>query len=205
MTPRPKRNRRIGRPPFASAFTPEGAGEKGGSPVILSYDEYEAIRLADYEGMSQVDAAREMDVSRPTFTRIYERARYKVACALTESVVLMIEGGHVKFLENWYACDQCGSSFGVKTDVEATACKVCGSSAIRLLNKASEDKHQRPMRGRGGKGKEGFCVCPGCEKNYPHEAGIPCRIKVCPDCNISLVRAGSGHHLSILNKKNKNN
>jgi len=61
----------------------------------MSLDEFEAIRLADLEGYYQEDAGFRMQVSRPTFSRIIESARRKVADALTHGKVLRIEGGPV--------------------------------------------------------------------------------------------------------------
>ena len=49
---------------------------------VLTKDEIEAIRLADFEGLYQEDAAKEMEVSRPTFSRILNSARKKIANAL---------------------------------------------------------------------------------------------------------------------------
>ena len=50
--------------------------------VLLTLDEYEAIRLADLEGLYQEQAATRMNVSRQTFGRIVEAARRKVADVL---------------------------------------------------------------------------------------------------------------------------
>ncbi len=49
---------------------------------VLTKDEIEAIRLADFEGLYQEDAASQMEVSRPTFSRILNNARKKIANAL---------------------------------------------------------------------------------------------------------------------------
>ena len=65
--------------------------------IVLSLDEYEAIRLADNEGLYQEKAAVAMGTSRQTFARILDAAHKKVAMALVESRPLLIEGGNVKF------------------------------------------------------------------------------------------------------------
>lgn len=41
-----------------------------------------------------------------------------------------------------------------------------------------------------GLGIGGFCVCPGCGKRVPHERGMPCTQRQCPDCKIALTREG---------------
>ena len=71
--PRPKQDRKISIPPLMKGFKPFGIPRRMLSSVSLLYDEYEAIRLLDYEGMNQDQAAVQMNVSRPTLTRIYEK------------------------------------------------------------------------------------------------------------------------------------
>lgn len=68
-------------------------GMQGYETVMLSVDEFEAIRLNDLEKMDQKDAAGEMDVSQPTFSRIIESARAKVADAIVNGKEIRIEGG----------------------------------------------------------------------------------------------------------------
>ena len=58
-------------------------------------DEFEAIRLADLEGLYQEDAADRMGISRQTFGRIVASAHAKVAEALVKGKALKIEGGAV--------------------------------------------------------------------------------------------------------------
>ena len=65
----------------------------------MRLDEYEAIRLADYEGLRQEDVARHLGVSRPTVSRILASGRRKLAMSITEGMALFIEGGPVKLLE----------------------------------------------------------------------------------------------------------
>ena len=65
-----------------NCFKPCGMPRHNLDYEILSKDEIEAIRLADFEGLYQEDAAREMEVSRPTFSRILNSARKKIANAL---------------------------------------------------------------------------------------------------------------------------
>ncbi|MBE5962128.1 MAG: DUF134 domain-containing protein [Lachnospiraceae bacterium] len=62
--------------------------------VTISVDELEALRLCDFEGMDQEDAAKRMEVSRGTFQRILYAARSKSAEALCEGKGIVIEGGN---------------------------------------------------------------------------------------------------------------
>lgn len=59
--------------------------------VILRHDEIESLRLADYEGLYQEEAARRMNISRPTFSRIVAEARKKVADAILNGKMILIE------------------------------------------------------------------------------------------------------------------
>jgi len=76
-------------------FKPAGIPARNLEKIVMSLDEFEAIRLADLEGYYQEEAAGRMQVSRPTFSRIVEAARRKVADALMHGKVLQIEGGPV--------------------------------------------------------------------------------------------------------------
>lgn len=93
---RPKQCRRIKFLPQMSGFKPFGIPRSVTEEVTLQYDEYEAIRLLDYEGLLQEEAAEQMNISRPTLTRIYAKARRTVAEAFVEGKSLVIEGGHVE-------------------------------------------------------------------------------------------------------------
>jgi predicted DNA-binding protein (UPF0251 family) len=54
-------------------------------------DEYEAVRLADYEGLTQSTAAKSMNISQPTFNRIVGNARKKIAEAIVKGKALRID------------------------------------------------------------------------------------------------------------------
>jgi predicted DNA-binding protein (UPF0251 family) len=64
--------------------------------VVMTLDEFEALRLADLEQLYHERAAEQMHVSRPTFSRIIDSARAKVADALVHGKALRIEGGPVQ-------------------------------------------------------------------------------------------------------------
>lgn len=70
----------------------------------LTLDEFEALRLADYEGLYHEQAAKEMGISRATFGRILEEARKKVASAIVNGHAFLIEGGPVTFHEHGRGC-----------------------------------------------------------------------------------------------------
>ncbi len=61
--------------------------------IVMSHDQLEALRLADVEKMEQVEAAKLMNISRSTFSRLIAEARTISATALTKGWALKIEGG----------------------------------------------------------------------------------------------------------------
>lgn len=63
--------------------------------VELAADELEAIRLADFEGLYQEQAAEQMGVSRQTFGLIIGRARKKTADALAHGKAICVENSSV--------------------------------------------------------------------------------------------------------------
>lgn len=105
--PRPKHCRRIVAPPLMQGYKPFGISAADSEPVILHFDEYEAIRLLDYEGLLQEQAAERMNVSRSTLTRIYEQARHSIASAFVAGRMIVIEGGNVEFGKDWFRCKKC--------------------------------------------------------------------------------------------------
>ena len=145
---RPKKNRHVGSPPRFSRFKPVQVPIMDLEPVILSLDEYEAIRLADYKGLDQADASKLMGISRPTFTRLVEKARFKIADFLINGKSLQIEGGVVHFVGNRIRCLSCGLIIeqDINDDV-ITKCPECGSK--NLQNLAEQFGHGRCCQRRG--------------------------------------------------------
>ena len=98
--PRPMRFRRVSFEPTINYFKPAGVRMRLLEDVTLAVDELEAVRLKDYEGKDQTEAAKSMDVSQPTFQRIYESARKKIADVLINGKALRIEGGNYRFIDH---------------------------------------------------------------------------------------------------------
>jgi len=90
---RNKKSRIVKYNPEVNYFKPRGIPMFDLEEVILTVDEREALRLADYLGMSHEEAGQEMGVSRATFGRILEKARKIVADAMINGKAIMIEGG----------------------------------------------------------------------------------------------------------------
>lgn len=89
---RPRKFRIVRQDPKISQFSPRG---RPGRPdeAELTRDELEAVRLADYIGMPQKEAARSMRVSQQTFSRIIRRARKLIADGLVGGKIIRIQGG----------------------------------------------------------------------------------------------------------------
>ncbi|MDD5129435.1 MAG: DUF134 domain-containing protein [Candidatus Omnitrophica bacterium] len=96
---RPKKTRWVKCAPGQRCFKPRCKPLSKLQGVLISLDEFEAIRLADLEGLKQVAAATLMHVSRPTFSRIVASARKKIADGLVNIKVIKIEGGCCKIIK----------------------------------------------------------------------------------------------------------
>lgn len=120
---RPKQHRKVDAPPLMKGYKPFGIPRSALEAVILNFDEYEAIRLLDYEGLLQEQAAERMNVSRPTLTRIYLNARRSLAKAFVEGKMILMEGGNVEFDQEWYRCKRCHKLVG--ESVHPLKCKYC--------------------------------------------------------------------------------
>ena len=133
--PRPKQFRKIVSPPIMVGFKPFGIPRKELESVIMSFDEYEAVRLLDYEGLMQEQAAERMNVSRPTLTRIYENARKTIARAFVECKMIVIEGGNVEFEREWFRCRKCHKLVeGLENHKPCRNCVSYGNDELTPIN-----------------------------------------------------------------------
>lgn len=119
-------------PPKVEGFKPFGVPMKNLEPVILLFEEYEAIRLIDYENLIQEEAAERMGVSRPTITRIYESARRNMATAFVEGKAILIQGGHFISNDYWYRCNDCKEVMITMKPI--VRCRKCQSDNLIALN-----------------------------------------------------------------------
>jgi predicted DNA-binding protein (UPF0251 family) len=137
--PRPKLIRKISKLPHFKGFRPIGI-EENGHVVVLNYEEYEAIKLSDYQMLGQFCASEIMGVSRPTYTRIYEVARRKIAKAFTEGLPIVFEGGKVYFDSEWFSCSSCGCMFNHHKEGLPERCSLCGSADVKQFPWDSKNK-----------------------------------------------------------------
>jgi predicted DNA-binding protein (UPF0251 family) len=144
--PRPIKKRIVDQPPLYTSFKPAGVRRIGLLQVALALDEYEALRLADYLHMDHEEAAVEMEISRPTFTRLLEKAREKLSSFIIEGKELRIGGGSIHFRENVMNCSDCGHMFKIEFSEEPARCPNCGSA--NLLDRAGGFGHGQCCRNR---------------------------------------------------------
>lgn len=91
--PRPRIRRNVCCLPAINEFVPIREDGIQSEIVVITVDEYEAIRLIDNEGLSQEECSDNMNVARTTAQQIYAGARKKIAHALVEGLPIRIEGG----------------------------------------------------------------------------------------------------------------
>jgi len=143
---RPEKKRIVKQPPLYCGFKPVGMPIRTLSEVNFSLDEYEAIRLADHLDMEHSEAAIEMEISRPTFSRLIERARKKIAEFIIEGKYLQIDGGNIHFRGNIIKCNSCGHMFNITFEKNITKCPACDST--NLIDMAGNFGHGRCCRNK---------------------------------------------------------
>ena len=151
---KPKKERQVQHPPSVVYFKPQGVPMVDLDQIVLNVDEYEAIRLVDYEGHDQEGAAKKLGISRPTCARIIGDAHKKIAEAITLGKAIRIEGGSYVFLKNRTRCRACGNIWEVNTktfDDEKISCPRCSSVQCADPGKMAGGRG-RGRRWAGGKG-----------------------------------------------------
>jgi len=122
---RPRKCRWVEMEPGVTFFKPQGIPLRGLQQTVISVDELEAMRLADYLELTQEEVAKRMQVSRPTVTRMLARAHRAVADALVHGKAIRIEGGDYRLNLN-QPCGACGQSRTPSEGQDLLAsCTVC--------------------------------------------------------------------------------
>jgi len=156
---RPKCCRRVAGQPACVIFKPAGIPASALDEIVLSMDEFEAIRLADFDGLYHEQAAEKMNVSRQTFGRIIEAARHKVAQVLVKGLALRIEGGEIEMAEvRKFKCYDCQHTWEIPYGTgRPGGCPACQSANV---HRAVEDRgfatggRRRMGQGRGCRGMQ---------------------------------------------------
>lgn len=152
--PRPVKFRRVDFIPKVASFKPVGVPMSNIDEVSLSIEEAEAIRLKDLEGLQQEDCAERMRISRPTFHRVLESARGKLADALINGKAIRIEGGRFEMARRRFRCGNDGTEWDVIFEKMISgspqSCPQCHSSNVHPVMPAGFGGRGRgPRTGRG--------------------------------------------------------
>jgi predicted DNA-binding protein (UPF0251 family) len=128
--PRTRRLRKIVAPPKFKGYKPYGCADRNKEYIELLYEEYEAIKLADFDLMNHHEACILMGVSRPTFARIYKSARRKIAMAFVKAKEIRAIYGNAYMDKNWFICNECNARFTIPEVLTEKNCPVCKSSKV---------------------------------------------------------------------------
>ncbi|MBI9100503.1 MAG: DUF134 domain-containing protein [Spirochaetaceae bacterium] len=71
-------------------FKPSGIPARDLEKTTLHLDEFEALRLCDYDGLSQIEAGEAMGISRGTIQRLLISGRKKIVDVLLHSKELIL-------------------------------------------------------------------------------------------------------------------
>jgi len=132
--PRQRQKRKMLEPPKFKGYKPFGVTRAKHEYIDLLFEEYEAIKLADYQLLNHKEAGQIMGVSRATFARIYENARRKIAEAMVETKQIRAVLGDVFFDLDWYLCNDCNERFTLKNHKNKENCPTCKSDDLVPLN-----------------------------------------------------------------------
>ena len=157
--PRPKHPRIIHAHPSVEGFRPGGKGQE--KEIILSVEEFEAIRLVDFEGLDQTKAADLMGISRQTFGRVLRSGRFTLSKALVKGLHLKVKGGCYKIRGNRHGHGQ-GNGLGNQRRRQGAGIeplesqqKSSGGNVMVENNRSNEQgtKNTPPQGGGAGQGK----------------------------------------------------
>ena len=153
--PRPPKKRMIKNIPEVKFFKPAGIPMRELSEINLSLEEVEAIRLKDVKNLTQEEAAKKMEVSRPTYQRILVSAREKIAQALIKGKAIRFQGGDYHLVRGTYRCLNCDHIFKLPGRrarrgrgrgrgrgnwiQNKNICPNCGETSVSYLNENEQD------------------------------------------------------------------
>jgi len=95
--PRPRKCRRVRFRPNITYFKPAGVRIVDLDEVVLTMEEFESVRLIDFENTEQTKAGKMMKISQPTLSRLLKSARKKISEAIIKGKAIRIEGGNYEF------------------------------------------------------------------------------------------------------------
>jgi len=150
--------RRVAFIPEITYFKPVGVPLRILDKVCLSVEEAEAIRLKDLEGLEQEECAQRMSISRPTFHRVLESARSKLADALLNGKAIRIEGGNFEMAMRRFRCinsHEWDVPFEVMVNEPPHSCPTCNTLNILPIQPLGFGWGRRGWARHRGKGTMG--------------------------------------------------
>ncbi len=137
---RPQKSRLVTIDPRISYFKPRGVPMIDLEQVELTVDGLEALKLADFLGMSHEEAGNQMGVSRATFGRIVEQARKTVAEALIHGKAINVEGGNYERVDPGanrpFTCNGCHHRWEEPPGRgRPKKCPSCGEKTLHRIGK----------------------------------------------------------------------
>lgn len=149
---RPDKCRLVGQAPRARIFKPAGIPARKLESVEIGLDEFEAVRLADLQGLYFDAAGAQMGLSRATFGRLVARARHKIADAIVHGKMLTLRGGHIKMKGiRVFLCESCQKPFEEPCGTgRPRACPHCGGDAFHRTDCPGDNggEHESERAGR---------------------------------------------------------
>lgn len=155
--PRPPICRRVEFLPQETFFKPAGVPMHCLEEVVLTAEELEALRLKNLEGLEQEECASRMNISRPTFQRIFTGAILKVTEALVKGKAIRIGGGNFQPAPLRYYCADCSHEWAAVPEGERNVCPHCAGRNVfckDCLRGTDGRGWGRCGRGRCGRQKE---------------------------------------------------
>lgn len=140
---RPKKCRLVDALPDVTYFKPAGIPLMFLSEVKLSIEEVEALRLKYLENLEQVEGAKRMGVSRPTFQRVMASAHKKVADAILNGKAIRIEGGNYHLSSIIRHCRQ-GHSWAGQDNSRCPECEEANDAHLSNASQLPESMETKP-------------------------------------------------------------
>lgn len=119
---RPKKLRKVCEKPKFERFGPSGECCSKDT-ILMTFEEYEVIRLIDHRNLDQIETSDKMGVARSTIQRIYKEAREKLADSLVNGKNLKIQGGQYELCErkkHMKDCPDCPAQIRKRRRVKKT-------------------------------------------------------------------------------------
>jgi len=143
--PRRRRCRYISKQPNICLYKPVSSTLREIDDVIIFIEEYEAMHLKDYLGLSQEECAKKMNISQPTFHRLIGSLRKKMSIAFIEGKAIKIEGGSFFMKSNFnkkkYKLAICSDSDSLDADVASRLAR-CNYFIIVEIENGKINKHE---------------------------------------------------------------